>query len=166
MISLSPSTTMSSDCPMSEPSDPFAADIIPSFFPLSTENEVSHEGDPFEHLELSPNKRYVLWRRDAVEYWNPWWREVLSLSKTNGKFGYFIWTKTKKSMVWEHFEQGADIQNSSPKALCKVCWMAFAHPELRTGGSSTSTLWRHAEQKKCAGSRTGQRLLSQFGVSK
>jgi hypothetical protein len=52
--------TMSSDCPMSEPSDPFTADIIPNSFPLSTENKVSHEGDPFEHLELSPNKRYVL----------------------------------------------------------------------------------------------------------
>jgi hypothetical protein len=63
---------MSSDCPMSEPSDPFAVDIIPNSFPLSIENEVSQEGDPFEHLELSPNKRYALWRRDTVEYWNLW----------------------------------------------------------------------------------------------
>ena len=60
--------TMSSDCLMSKPSDPFAVDIIPNSFPLSIENEVSQEGDPFEHLELSPNKRYALWRRDTVEY--------------------------------------------------------------------------------------------------
>jgi hypothetical protein len=33
--------TMSSDYPMSEPSDLFATDIIPNSFPLSTENEVS-----------------------------------------------------------------------------------------------------------------------------
>jgi hypothetical protein len=46
--------------PMSEPSDLFAVDIIPNSFPLSIENEVSQEGDPFEHLELSPNKRYAL----------------------------------------------------------------------------------------------------------
>jgi hypothetical protein len=149
---------MSSDC-MSELSDPFAAGIIPNSFPLSTENEVSHEGDLFEYLKLSPNKRYALWSRDTVEYWNSWWRNVLSSSKTDGKFGYFSWTKAKKSMVWKYFEQGADIQNGSPKALCKACWKTFKHPELRTGGSSTSTLWRYAEYKKCAGSRIGQGLL-------
>ena len=64
--------TMSSDCSISEPSDQFAVNIIPNSFPLSIENKVSQEGDPFEHLELSPNKRYALWRRDTVEYWNPW----------------------------------------------------------------------------------------------
>ena len=63
--------TMSSDYPMSEPSDPFATDIIQNSFPLSTENEVSEEGNTFDHLELSPNKKYALWRRDMVEYWNP-----------------------------------------------------------------------------------------------
>jgi hypothetical protein len=158
-------TTMSSDCPMSEVLDPFAASIVPNSFPLSIENEESQESNPFEHLELSPNKRYALWRRDMVEYWNPWWRQVLSSSKTNDNFGYFSWTKAKKSTVWDHFEQGADIQNGSPKALCKTCWKAFAHPELRTGGSSTSTLRRHAEHKKCSGSKHGQGLLSHFGVS-
>jgi hypothetical protein len=156
--------TMSSDCPMSEVSDPFAVDIIPNSFPLSTETEVSEEGDPFQHLELSPNKRYAIWRRNNVEHWNPWWRHVLNSSKSNDKFGYFSWTKAKRSTVWEHFEQGADIQNGSPKALCKACWKVFAHPELRTGGSSTSTLRRHAEHKKCGGSKTGQGLLSQFGA--
>ena len=155
---------MSSDYPMSEPSDPFTVDIIPNSFPLSIENEVSQKGDPFEHLELSPNKRYALWRRDTVEYWNSWWRQVLNSSKTD-KFVYFSWTKAKRSTVWEHFEQGADIQNSSPKALCKACWKVFAHPELRTGGSSTSTLWRHTEHKKCGGSKDGQGLLSHFRVS-
>ena len=131
---------------MSEHSDPFTVDIISNSFPLSTENEVS---DPFEHLELSPSKRYALWRKDTVEYWNPWWRQVLSSSKTDGKFGYF---------------QGANIQNGSPSTLCKACWMVFAYPELRTGSSSASTLQHHAEHKKYGGSKTGQGLLSQFGA--
>jgi hypothetical protein len=157
--------TASSDCPMSEQSDPFAVGIIPNSFPPSIENEDSQESNPFDQLELSPNKRHALWRRNTVEYWNPWWRQVLNSSKSNDKFGYFSWTKAKRSTVWEHFEQGADIQNGSPKALCKACWKIFAHPELRTGGSSTSTLRRHAEHKKCGGSKTGQGLLSQFGVS-
>jgi hypothetical protein len=156
--------TMSSDCPMSEQSDPFAVGIIPNSFPPSIENEDSQESNPFEHLELSPNKKYALWRRDNVEHWNPWWRQVLDSSKTNDQFGYFSWTKAKRSAVWKYFEQGADIQNGSPKALCKACWKVFAHPELRTGGSSTSTLRRHAEHKKCGGSKTGQGLLSQFGA--
>ena len=60
--------TASSDYPMSEHSDPFTIDIISNSFPLSTENEVSKEVDSFEHLELSPNKRYALWRKDTVEY--------------------------------------------------------------------------------------------------
>ena len=156
--------TMSSDCTMSEVSDPFAASIIPNSFPLSIENEDSQESNHFEHLELSPNKKYALWRRDNVEHWNPWWRQVLDSSKTNDQFGYFFWTKAKRSAVWKYFEQGADIQNASPRALCKACWKVFAHPELRTGGSSTSTLRRHAEHKKCGGSKTGQGLLSQFGA--
>ena len=75
--------TMSSDYPMSEPSNLFAADIILNSFPLSTENKVSQEGDPLEHLELSSNKRYALWRKDTVKYWNPWWCQVLSSSKTD-----------------------------------------------------------------------------------
>jgi hypothetical protein len=112
---------MSSDCPMSKLSDPFASNIISNSFPLSIENEDSQESNPFEYLKLSPNKKYALWRRDTVEYWNPWWHQVLSLSKTNDNFSYFSWMKAKKSTVWEHFEQGADIQNSSPKALCKAC---------------------------------------------
>jgi hypothetical protein len=62
----------SSDYPVSELSDPFAVDIISNFFSLSTENKVSEEVDPFEYLELSLNKRYALWRRDAIEYWNSW----------------------------------------------------------------------------------------------
>ena len=49
-----------SNCPMSELSDPFAVDIIPNSFPLLAENEVSEKNDPFEHLELSPNKRYTI----------------------------------------------------------------------------------------------------------
>ena len=57
-----------SDYPMFELSDPFAVNIISNSFPLSTKNEVSEEVDPFEHLELSPNKRYALWRKDTVEY--------------------------------------------------------------------------------------------------
>jgi hypothetical protein len=60
--------TMSSDYPMSELSDPFATNIIPNSFPLSTENEVSEEDNSFDYLELSPNKKYALWRRDMVEY--------------------------------------------------------------------------------------------------
>jgi hypothetical protein len=69
--------TMSSDYPISEPSDPFVTDIIQNSFPLSTENKVSEEGNTFDYLELSPNKKYALWRRDMVEYWNLWWRQVL-----------------------------------------------------------------------------------------
>ena len=155
--------TMSSDCLMSESLDPFATDIIPNSFLLSTENNVFQEGNPLDHLELSPNKRYSLWKKDTVEYWNPWWRQVLNSSKTDDKFGYFIWSKTKRSAVWEHFEQGANVQNGSPSALCKMCWKAFAHPELRTGGSSTSTLRRHSDHKKCGGPKN--QLISQFGVS-
>ena len=83
-------TMVSSDYPISKLSDLFAVDIISNSFPLSTENEVSKEVDPLEHLELSPNKRYALWRRDTIEYWNPWWRQVLSSSKTDDKFGYFV----------------------------------------------------------------------------
>jgi hypothetical protein len=75
---------------MSELSDPFAVDIIPNSFPLLAENKVSEKGDPFEHLELSPNKRYAIRRREMIEYWNPWWRQVLSLSETDSKFGYFV----------------------------------------------------------------------------
>ena len=149
---------------MSELSDLFAVDIISNSLPLSTENEVSEEVDPFEHLELSPNKRYPLWRRDIVEYWNPWWHQVLNSSKTDGKFGYFVWSKAKRSMVWEYFEQGANIQNGSPNALCKACWKVFAHSELRTGGSSTSTLQHHTEHKKYRGSKNRQELISQFGA--
>jgi hypothetical protein len=95
--------TMSSDCPMSELSDPFASSIISNSFPLSVENEDSQESNPFEHLELSPNKRYALWRRDTVEYWNHWWHQVLSSSKTNDNFDYFSWTKAKMSQgkLWD-----------------------------------------------------------------
>jgi hypothetical protein len=156
--------TILSDCPMSEQSDPFATDIVADSFP-STENEASEEGDTFDHLELSPNKKYALWRRDMVDYWNPWWRQVLDSSKTNDKFGYFVWTKAKRSEVWVHFEQCADIHDGSPKAICKACWKVYAHPELRSGGSSTTTMRRHYEHKKCGGS-TGQGVLSQFGVSR
>ena len=91
--------TASSDYPMSELSDPFAVNIILNSLPLSIKNEVSEEVDPFEYLELSLNKRYALWRKDTVEYWNPWWCQVLSSSKIDGKFGYFIWSKVKRSMV-------------------------------------------------------------------
>ena len=54
------SATMSSDFPMSELSDPFTAGIIPNSVSLSIENEDFQESNPFEHLELSPNKRYAL----------------------------------------------------------------------------------------------------------
>jgi hypothetical protein len=57
-----------SDCPMSELSDPFTVNIISNSFPLLAENEVSKKNDPFEHLELSPNKRYTIWRREMIEY--------------------------------------------------------------------------------------------------
>ena len=149
---------------MFELSDPFAVNIISNSFSLSAENEVSEEVNFLEYLELSLNKRYTLWRKDTVEYWNPWQCQVLSSFKTDGKFGYFVWSKAKRSTVWEYFEQGANIQNGSPNTLCKACWKVFAHPELWTGGSSTSILQHHAEHKKCGGSKTGQGLLSQFGA--
>jgi hypothetical protein len=153
---------ISSDCPISELSDPFTVDIIPNSFPLLAKNKVSEKNDPFEHLELFLNKRYAIWRRKMIEYWNPWWRQVLSSSETDSKFGYFVWLKAKRSAVWEYFDQGTDIQNGSPKALCKACWKVFAHPELRTGGSSISTFRCYAEYKKYGGSKSHQGLLSQF----
>ena len=58
----------SSDFFMSEPSNPFTSGRISNSFPLSIENENSQESNPFEHLELSPNKRYALWRKNIVEY--------------------------------------------------------------------------------------------------
>jgi hypothetical protein len=64
--------TMSSDCPISELLDPFATDIIPNSFPLSIENKASKKGNTFDYLKLSLNKKYTLWRRDMVEYWNLW----------------------------------------------------------------------------------------------
>jgi len=64
----------SSDFFMSEPSDLFISDRISNSFPLSIENKDSQESNPFKHLELSPNRRYILWRKDPVKYWNPWWR--------------------------------------------------------------------------------------------
>jgi hypothetical protein len=57
---------------MSELSDLFTASIVPNSFPLSIKNKDSQEINPFEHLELSLNKKYALWRRDNIEYWNPW----------------------------------------------------------------------------------------------
>jgi hypothetical protein len=72
--------------------------------------------------------------------------------------------KAKRSAVWKYFEQSADIQNDSPKALCKGCWKVFTHPELQTSSSSTSTLRHHTEYKKCGSLKTGQELLLQFGV--
>jgi hypothetical protein len=65
---------VSSDYYISDPSDTFTtADLIPNSFPLlPTENEFSQEGN-FEQLDLSPNKRYAFWRKDMIEYWNPWW---------------------------------------------------------------------------------------------
>ena len=62
---------VSSDYYMSDLSDPFAtADSISNSFPLSpTENEFSQEGN-LKQLELSSNKRYALWRKDVIEYWN------------------------------------------------------------------------------------------------
>jgi len=59
---------ISNDCPMSKLSDPFTVDIIPNFFPLLAENEVSEKNDSFEHLELSLNKRYAIWRRETIKY--------------------------------------------------------------------------------------------------
>ena len=59
---------MSSDCPISELSDLFAASIIPNSFPLLIENENPQESNPPKYLELSPNKKYALWRRDNVEH--------------------------------------------------------------------------------------------------
>ena len=54
---------VSSDCYMSEASDSFAIDTILNSFPLSPiENGLSQEGNPFEYLEVSPNKRNILWR--------------------------------------------------------------------------------------------------------
>jgi hypothetical protein len=61
-------TIASSNYPISELSDLFAANIISNSFPLSTENKVSEEVDSFEHPELSLNKRYTFWRKDTIEY--------------------------------------------------------------------------------------------------
>ena len=85
---------------------------------------------------------------------------MLGLSETDSKFGYFVWSKVKRSAVWEYLDQGTDIQNGSPKVLCKACWKVFAHPELWTGSSSTSTLRHHIEHKKCGSSKDGQDVLS------
>jgi hypothetical protein len=58
----------SSNYPIFELSNLFTVDIISNSFPLSIENEIFKEVDLFEHLELSPNKRYALWRKNTIEY--------------------------------------------------------------------------------------------------
>ena len=112
--------TMSSDSPMSEVSDPFAASIVPNSFSLSIENEESQESNPFEHLELSPNKRYALWRRDMVEYWNPWWHQVLSshsklMEAELWAYGH-VW---KSDVFYGTMWEGPDYTGARPLGLMR-----------------------------------------------
>jgi hypothetical protein len=61
-------TTILSDYSMFKLLDPFIIDIIPNTFPLSIKNEVPEKGNDFKYLKLSLNKKYIIWRREMIEY--------------------------------------------------------------------------------------------------
>lgn len=113
--------------------------------PAPTENE---EEDSSEiGIAQSPNKRYALWSNENQAQWNTWWAINLENCPQRALFESITWHKPKRSQIWDAFYQAAEIRTSFPKALCKSCWKAYAHPDLRNGGSSTSTLSRHTATK-------------------
>jgi hypothetical protein len=107
----------------------------------------------------SPNKRYVIWKAETASEWHQWWTAKLVGSINRELFQHMVWTESKRSPIWKLFYQGAEIRTGCPKAICQYCWKAFAHPELRRGGSSTSTLTRHTKSKACNRKVGGQSVL-------
>jgi hypothetical protein len=104
------------------------------------------EGDSPDGFTLSPNKRYIIWREDQHNKWKAYWAHTLLRHPNRAQSESIRWARPKKSQVWNSFYQGIETKTLLPKALCRSCWKAFAHPELRKAGSSTSTLSRHADK--------------------
>jgi hypothetical protein len=119
------------------------------------------EVDGTKGFTHSPNKRYIVWKTDQHETWNTFWADKLIGHTNRQHFECIHWGKPKKSQAWHGFYQAAELRTLLPKALCRVCWKAFAHPELRRGGSSTGTLARHTVKCKSRGSQ--QQLISVQG---
>jgi len=113
-------------------------------------------------FSTSPNKRYAIWKSAQHAQWEAWWAEKLQGHANRLQFDSITWARPKRSVIWDLFYQAIEIKTGLPKAVCQTCWKAYAHPDLRKGGSSTSTLSRH--RLRCQGSKT-QKKISQLGVA-
>ncbi|RFU24974.1 hypothetical protein B7463_g11361, partial [Scytalidium lignicola] len=89
------------------------------------------------------NKRYVLWNSTQHLQWITMWAAKLQGKPNLSQFLDIKWGKSRDSKTWDDFSQAMDIQDGLPKAICRTCWKAYSHPDIRNGGSSTGTLKRH-----------------------
>jgi hypothetical protein len=128
-----------------------------------SESDGDSDGDDSPSaFSTSPNKRYAIWKYAQRAQWEAWWAEKLQGNANRLQFESIAWAKPKRSAVWNLFYQAAEIKTGLPKAVCQTCWKAYAHPELRKGGSSTSTLSRH--HLRCRRPET-QKKITQLGVA-
>jgi hypothetical protein len=169
MLSPSPFTVMNQsqfEHPLTSDTEDFNSPFEPALI-FSQDDVLNRIEAPLnellEKLPKSPNNRYVIWKEDTANEWHQWWTAKIANNINRDIFRHMVWTRSKRSPIWTQFYQGAEIRTGNPKVLCQLCWRAFAHPELRQGGSSTSTLTRHTKSGACTrrdGSQTHLHLVS------
>jgi hypothetical protein len=142
---------------------PLSFSSAPEFSQDATQSLVGDDAPDadasLQQLLKTPNKRYVIWNLQTDRHWQHWWTTKVASNQDRDQFQHIIWSKAKRSHIWTTFHQGAEIRTGLPKAICRYCWKAYAHPELRRAGSSTSTLARHSQSRGCSGPKGAQAQL-------
>ena len=86
---------------------------------------------------------------DDIVKFNDWWDTTPFSRRQNDNGAKFRWkSSSRKSFVWEHFDDVAEYPNGTPKVHCRHCKQIFAHPSDRNLG--THALGSHLKGPKCS----------------
>lgn len=86
---------------------------------------------------------------DVIQKFLDWWHDTPFAKKSRDDDVNFRWMpSSRKSFVWDHFNDVAEYPNGTPKVQCTHCKQLFSHPANRNLG--THALASHLRGRKCS----------------
>jgi hypothetical protein len=102
-----------------------------------------------QFTRASNSQQYYLFKPEYAADFVAWWKEqrwALNRIANRQPLGV-AWNAKRSAVVWQEFNQVADIGYGKPLLLCKRCLKAIAHPQVNGGG--TTNLSDHLGSKSC-----------------
>jgi hypothetical protein len=96
-------------------------------------------------------RTHYLWEEEKNEAFISWWKTTEYRKGPDPHWG----SKRRKTEIWSHFDECANITTGEPAICCRTCYLVFVHPSIRRNGNSAPSSHIRDSCTAAAGQKRG-----------